>query len=209
KYKKRLNNFIRHDINLDVPFVYFPLHFQPEKTTSNWGGIYNDQVLALERLSTAIPPDWKIYIKENPKQNGYMRGKWFFERLKSIPNLIMVPIDMNTYELLDKSQFVATVTGTAGWEAITGGKNALIFGWGVWYKSLPGVFQYEEGMDVTKILNNKIDHSQLEKRFGDLYALMADGVIYRGYETMIPGFDTRDNIKTVIRSLTRIIYQQD
>ena len=63
-----------------------------------------------------------------------MRGKYFFDRLKLIKNAVLVDSSYNTYDLISKSKFVATITGTAGWEAISGGENVLIFGL-AWYKN--------------------------------------------------------------------------
>ena len=145
------------DADLGSKFVYFALHLQPEKTTSAWGGKYADQVLALERLSELIPDDWWIYAKENPKQNHVMRGKYFYQRISKIPKLKLIRREVDTYKLLENSQFPATVTGTIGFEAICGGKNVLIFGWGAWYKTLPGVFSYSPDLEVEDIMNYKIE----------------------------------------------------
>lgn len=207
KYKKNLAEVVEADVNFDEPYVYFPLHLQPEQTTSLFGGQYADQLLALERLSNKLPEGWHIYIKENPQQNFYMRGEFFFERLKTIPKAKVVPCNTNTYHLIEKSKFVATITGTAGWEAICGGKKALIFGWGVWYKTLPGVFQYHEDLDINDILNYNIDHGELENKVAEMKTKMGTGIIYPMYKKAYPDYDEGKNKRNVIDALEKILYE--
>lgn len=207
RYKKNSTEITERDIDLEQPYVYFPLHLQPEQTTSLWGGKYVDQLLALERLSQKLPEGWFIYVKENPVQNFYMRGEFFFERLKAIPGVKVVPKSMDTYALLSKSKFAATITGTVGWEAITGGKNVLVFGWGVWYKSLPGVFQYNESTDINDIISYQIDHNELEHKVAELQTKMSEGVIYLWYKEGYKKFDEEVNKRTVIRSLQKLLYE--
>ena len=148
-------------------FVYFPLHYQPEMTTSTLGGDFSDQMLAIEHLLSILPDDTWIYVKENPIQTGAMRGPQFFDRLDRIPNLKILPSYANTFELIDKSEFVATITGTVGWEAIRKGKNVLVFGM-PWYRSLPGAIQFHKGITYEMILDCKNEHSTLELQTGEL-----------------------------------------
>ena len=166
-YYEKLLLYENKEIDFSRKFVYFPLQFQPEMTTSTLGGCFSDQLLAIEHLFSILPDDCWIYVKENPKQNGAMRGPQFFNRLGRIPNLTFLPSYANTYELIDKSEFVAAITGTVGWEAICKGKNVLVFGM-PWYRNLPGVVQFREGITYEKILNCKNEHSTLEQQTGRL-----------------------------------------
>ena len=206
-FKANAKNIEDSTFDLGKKFVYFPLHLQPEKTTSSWGGKYNDQALAIEHLSQCLPDDWHIYVKENPKQDTYfMRGRWFYERLKGVRNLKVVPANTNTYTLLDKCQFVATITGTVGWEAITGGKKVVVFGWGTWYKNLPGCFVFDENFDVNKVLEYQVNHSEIEEKISQMQTKMGTGVIYKGsYKTMVENFSEEENIKNIIDSFEKML----
>lgn len=205
-YKKELKNIIKTQYSLENKYVYFPLHRAPEKSTSNWSGIYLDQVLALEKLSKLIPSDWFIYIKENPGQTGASRDHLFFERLKLIPNLVFLSSDANTFELTRNAQFIATIVGTVGFEAITGGKNILIFGWGVWYKTLPGVYEYRDDININELVDKKIDHALLEKKIGMLINKCGTGIIYDAWLPSLETFSVEENTRTVVESLKRILY---
>lgn len=197
-------------INLNEKFVYFGLHLQPELTTSAWGGKYCDQLLALERLSEFIPEDVKIYVKENPKQTYVMRGDLFYKRLLRIKKVVLVPNDTNTYDLIKNSLFISTITGTMGWEAITGGKNALIFGWGAWYRKLPGIYYFEDGPSYEEVLNQKIDHAQLEEKTTELANKTGKGIVFpfHYYYDLVPGFTHEENTKNVVKSIEAYLYNQ-
>ena len=202
--KKKLMHLIDKETYLNQKYIYYPLHLQPELTTSTLGGIYVDQLLAIEKLSTLIPDDWLIYVKENPAQTELMRGNWFFERLRLIKNIKVISPEFNTYSLLEKCIFVATITGTVGWEAISGGKNVLIFG-NAWYKSLPGVFSYNEKFNINDILNFKIEHDELERDLNILLQKTADGVIDQDYTILIENYSDEENEVKTAKSIEKLI----
>ncbi len=133
-------------VDFQKPFVYFPLHYQPENTTCPNGDAYNDQLLTAALLAEALPPGWELYIKEYPnifdyKLNGERaRSESFYRDLRAIdPRIRLLPIDHSSFELIDRAAAVATVTGSAGWEAVCRGKPALTFGH-AWYNGCEGVF---------------------------------------------------------------------
>ena len=191
---------------LDVPYVYFPLHNQPERSTSIWGGIYVDQVLAVERLALLLPEDWAIYVKENPKQRGAYRDPLFYERLNAIPNVRYICGKVNTHDLTRHSRFVATIIGTAGWEAITGGKNVLVFGWGAWYKTLPGVYPYRDDIDINQLVSNKIDHDELEKKAAEIMNKCGTGIVDLRYLRALDKYCPETSTREVVASIVKILY---
>ena len=90
-YFEYLAQFETQKIDLSQKYIYVPLHNQPEMSTSALGGRYRDQALIIESLARDMPDDWKIFVKENPRQGSYARGPMFFHRLKRIPNLEIMP----------------------------------------------------------------------------------------------------------------------
>ena len=203
-YDKDLLLSLNRNCDDKVNFVYFPLHLQPELTTSVNGGRYVDQILALELLSDIIPPDWFIYAKENPKQRYFMRGKWFFKRLNALHNVKLLPSDYDTVKLIERSKFVATVSGTVGWEALTGGKTVLVFG-RPWYLNMPGVFTYKPGININAILNYQFKHETLEEAFRQLIRKTGEGFTLLDKNISKEEFNSAGNISKVTQSLTRIL----
>ncbi len=210
-FEKNRQLILSKEVNIeDEPFVYFGLHLQPEKTTSSWGGKYCDQLLAIESLSGALPKGWKIYVKENPKQGFFMRGEWFYKRLALIPNVEVVPDETSTYYLLDKCKLAATITGTLGWESITGGKPVVVFGWGTWYKTFPGVYMFNEKLDLEELSKVTVNIKDINKHWNNLSKKMGEGVIYnkggdKGYSAIVADYTTEKNIENIKQSLERII----
>lgn len=188
------------DVDIEGDFVYFPLHLQPEMTTSPLGGPYNDQILALECLRNVLPQHWKILIKENPHQTFYQRGPWFYQRVKSLPNVFWVSPETNTKSLILGSRFVATITGTAGYEALLAEKCALTFG-RAWYNTLPGIFSYTKDISLNAILSHKVSRGAVQDRVNELLTLTGKGYMY-GRQSDI---HTPENIITVSHMLKAII----
>jgi hypothetical protein len=191
-------------ISLDTPYVYFPLQLQPEMTTSALGSRYSDQITALEVLNKLIPEDWLIYVKENPKQTHRQRGDTFMRRLTSIPKVRYVDKGINTYELLRHSRFASTITGTVGWEAISGGKQALVFG-NPWYKQLEGVVQYKTSTTLDDIINLKFEHEALEASLNNLMSKSVEGVIDPEYRGIVKDYNEPRNTKLITNFLNKAL----
>ena len=200
-YSKALTNA---DIDLNKKFVYFPLHMQPEMTTSVLGKEYCDQMLAIERLAEFIPDDWMIYVKENPKQSYYMRERLLFTRVSMQKKVRFVGREYNTYDLIKNSQFVATIAGTAGWEAISGGKNVLVFGL-AWYRKLPGVFEYKDNHSLDDIMDFEIDHEELNNAYNQLISKSYIGVLECGAERNVPDYSSEKNNEYIYSAMKKIL----
>lgn len=204
RYLANLKKIIDFNVDYNQKYVYFPLHVQPELTTCPWGGKYSDQMLALEWLRKLLPDDWYIYIKENSDQDSSYRGDGFFERLSALKNIKMVPIETPTVKLIESAVFIATVSGTVGWEAISGEKNALVFGQ-AWYESFPGVFKFSLNLTLDEILNYKINHQELEEKYSTLMSKCGNGVIYKAYKVIVNDFDEYQNLKKLVNNIDYII----
>ena len=202
-YFEHLSEFESSDFDIRKKFVYFPLPMQPEMTTSPIGGIYRDQLLAIEELSKILPDDIKIFVKENPKQGSYARGPLFFHRISRIKSVVFVPSYANTKELLENSIFVATTTGTVGWESICAGKSVLTFGY-AWYRKFPGVTEFEKGITYQKIVNNKPTPKKLKYKFSELMGNSHNGIVDRAYTNLVNDYNEEENsfeTSVIIRDL--------
>jgi len=131
-------------------FIYLALHYQPEAATSPLGGVFVDQLLMVKNLAYALPDDWVIYVKEHPAQwliSGLnyttFRYPGYYQAIAKIKNVKIVPIDTSAEELIEKSEAVATITGSAGREALLRKKPVIAFGYPN-YRYCPGVFKVND-----------------------------------------------------------------
>ena len=144
----------------ETPYVYLPLHLQPEATTLPLGGVHVDQLLAVESLIRTLPDGWLVVVKENPKQRFEKRDASFYRRLAQIDRVRLVGRDVNSFDLMQGSRAVATITGSAGWEALCSGKPTLTFG-NAFYRNAPGSVAVE-GLDSLRNALDAIDSGAFE-----------------------------------------------
>lgn len=146
KLKKNYRQRAASSPDLGVPYVFFPLHMQPEKTTSAFGGVFEDQYLAIKILSRSISEKSMIYVKEHPAQlvsgrleNMHYRDESYYDLLSSIQKVRFVGLDSSYDDLMARSLFNATITGSIGWESMIRGKPVMIFG-NSWYSGCDACF---------------------------------------------------------------------
>jgi hypothetical protein len=206
-YLEYLVEFENNPVDYGTPYIYVPLHLQPEMTTSALGGIYRDQLLMIEHLLQLLPNGWKILVKENPKQGPFARGAMFFHRLNRLEHVSMVPSDTDTKQLTKNSKLVVTVTGTAAWEAIQMGVPAITFG-NAWFNSLPGIVPFKPDLDLIQISRQNIDREKLSYFIGALFERCHKGNIDKGYFRASVGFNKETNAEMVGQLLVQLLTEQ-
>jgi len=175
----KMRNLIRYyhrlagEVDFEKPYIYVALSFQPERTTSPMGSFYVEQLLMVDLLSKVVPDGWQIYVKDHPfgfspskfhrAQSG--RSRDLYDDISSIPNVTLVPMPINSYDLIDGSKAVAAVTGTVGWESLHRGKPVLLFGY-PWYRGCEGTFKIdtlESCIDAINTIRDgyEVDHKKL------------------------------------------------
>ena len=208
-YQKYVNNIKKiaiKNVDLNKKYVFFALHQQPEITTLVQGGKYHDQLLALEQLSNLIPDDWEIYVKEHFTQTERMRDDTFFSRLMGIKKAKLIDSSYPVDKLIANSQFVSTITGSIGWEAICAGKNVLCFG-EIYYQYLDGVFKYHQELKFNDIITHQINYDKLEKDISLLKSKLLDGYIDSDYRTIFSNKSVswEENLEIIVKSLKKIL----
>jgi hypothetical protein len=199
-YRKNMKKFTVEPV-ANEPFVYFPLHLQPELTTSALGGEFADQITAIEALSKILPKGFYIYIKENPKQTEANRGKLFFRRIQQLDNVRFISRFYNSTELIKRSVAVAVINGTAGWESLFMDKPVITFGL-AWFESFQGVTRYRPGIQFQEILQSTPPEiSQTIAHLDQLLTKTGTGVVDDDYIGIVQDFNHENNANLVYQSI--------
>ena len=109
--------------DLKKKYVYFPLQLIPKTSTLLMGNDFMNQGFLVELISKNIPSDCKLYVKEHPAMLfSHSKKVEFYKRLKLLPNVELVPINIEGTKLIKNSDLVVVVDGSSGLEAILMGK---------------------------------------------------------------------------------------
>ncbi|MFH1034323.1 MAG: hypothetical protein V1806_07440 [Pseudomonadota bacterium] len=200
--------------DLGQPYVYLPLHYQPEMSTLPLGGLYEDQRVLAGLISSFLPAGWRLYVKEHPVQVSELgRGQQsrlygYYESLLELPNVSLVPLEHSSYDLIDHCQATATITGQAGWEAVNRGKPALTFG-SAWYRGCEGVWYAPTRQALQEVLARIMGGYQVDQRKVRLFAQAVDRSAVAGYVEPIfakqYGISQEENVAAIVRLVTECL----
>lgn len=197
----------------------YALHYVPEAGTLGVSDpFYEGDLGSIFKLLSLMPQDSLIYVKEHPNQHlqAWFRPKNFWELLLSDSRVIRVPARVDPAQLLSHVNFVATVNGTIGWEALKHGRPVLVFG-SAWYSGAPGTLN---GCSITSL--TELDSlpqwslSDLAQFLSNLSSTMGVGFVnHRDYVKAkdefseiyadIQGFELESNNVIVWKSISKII----
>ena len=189
-------------------YYYFPLHYQPEASTLVSAPNYEKQQFAMDLIAKKIPIGSILYIKEHFSVVGH-REMSFYKALKKYPNVKLISPWENSHKLIQNSEGVITLTGTAGWETVLYGKPVFVLG-NVFYNS----FKYTNVIDNINnlpevIKNHKIKEISKKQYKAELSKYVAayiksskDGVSYLGSEKLLD----KQNIKNLSKAIIDELY---
>jgi hypothetical protein len=122
-------------------FVYFPLHFQPEASTSAKGRHFVDQREAVAMVAASLPNEWKLVVKEHPHQWRRLleRAPNYWTRIAMIPNVVVIPHDYDNRRLITECEGVVSIShSTIATEAWSTGRRVVFLGYSH-LREAPGV----------------------------------------------------------------------
>jgi len=127
RVRKKLRE-VTNDKPLPENFIYFPLHYQPERTTVPEAGLWQNQILLIHVLAEFCgqynEEQLSVVVKEHPRQGigdlrqALFRSAEFYELISQLPNVRLVGAEFDSSTLIGNARVVATPNGSSAWEAL-------------------------------------------------------------------------------------------
>ena len=158
------------NVDLTRKFVYYALNFEPERTTNPDGDEFHDQVIALTYLRKFLPLDYSIFVREHPTQflridkGSRGRSPLFYEVIQNLKGVFLVTQNIDSLELIRRSSFTATISGSVAFEAALLGKRSLVFG-DTWYEGCPNITKWHDTLLFEEFIANPVSNTGKIKKF--------------------------------------------
>ncbi|RYD56666.1 MAG: hypothetical protein EOP56_11490 [Sphingobacteriales bacterium] len=164
-YKHRLyktyHSLCINEVSPNDKFIAYFMHVQPERTSLPEGRLFSQQWLIIRTLSLMLPKGWKLLVKEHPSTfmatfDPRYRSVKFYQDIAGLSNVDLLPISFNTFDIIDRSQGIATITGSVGIQALVRGKSVLTFGVAP-FRDAFGAFEIYNTRDIKNAIEKIIE----------------------------------------------------
>jgi len=192
--KKHYFKLATKKANLNVNYIYYCIHFDPEAATLPKDNANANQLLNIRILASSLPDGWKLYVKEHPHQLnhkiyfGYLlnqlhavdnfRSKNFYNYINNLENVELVGLNNNHQEVMKNAKFIASNTGTVFREASYLYKHCLTFSKNSFYEMLSNVHSVSDRLTCTnsilKYSNEEITNENVDKLFDGFSVTITD-----------------------------------
>lgn len=172
------SNAVYKQLENNLDYMFFPLHFEPEAVVSYCAPKYSNQVRVIERVLQSLPVHQALVVKEHPQQPGILASHSYISLKRRWPNLFFASYNDDPYELLKGSIGVITLGGTLGLEALAWGKPVMCLG-NSFYEEFHGVFKpaYDEQINLFNdfILKFSFRVELLQESLAKIYSVLLPG----------------------------------
>lgn len=124
-----IQNNLEKTVNLNIPFVYFPMNVEEELSVLHYSPFFTNQIEAIKHIAKSIPVDHKLYVKDHIFSEF---RAWHdireYKEIMDIPNVTLIHHSYPSMELVKHSKLVVTIRGTASFDAACENKPSIVFG---------------------------------------------------------------------------------
>jgi len=156
--KRKRESFINKNLlrfeSKTKPFIYLPLHQEPERSLLIAAPRFSDQIETIRQVAKNLPSGFELYVKEHPTQGPARnwRDISFYKQIINIANVKLFHPSTDSTLLMKNSELVISVGGTSCFEAGFFGKPSITFA-DLGYSLIPSVKKlnsYDELRDAIK-----------------------------------------------------------
>ena len=140
------------------PFVYYPLHVEPETSLQTISPEFFYQLSLIAAVARDLPAEATLAIKEAFGAVG-RRPDNFYDQILAFNNVVLLETMERGLDCAQNAAAVVTIAGTAGLEAAIAGVPVIAFGHHNVYNVLPHVQVVHDERDLRSHLRRAIDGS--------------------------------------------------
>lgn len=162
-----MNKKFKRDMDDKTPFIYFPLHAEPERDLLVSSPFYTSQIAVITNIAKSLPVEYKVYVKDHPSMVliGW-RSINYYKQIMNLPNVEIIHPSIGSEEIIKKCSMVITIAGTAGIEAAFYNKPSIVFS-DMDYSALPSVYKLKKIEElpqaIRRCLQKEVQASELDK----------------------------------------------
>ena len=111
------------------PYVFFPLHVEPELSLLVFAPEHANQIELCRRVAISLPRGVRLLVKEHPAMVR-VRPRRFYEDLAGLVNVEVVHSSVPSRDIFcdDRCRGVLVVSSTVGFEAALSGRAVVMLG---------------------------------------------------------------------------------
>jgi len=144
------------EADFSTPYLYFPLHFQPETSTSIKARSFYRLREAVAFVASALPPQWTLVVKEHPHQFRRLleREEGFYKQIAAIPRVRVVHHSSPNEALVENSRAVVCASHSSiTAHAILNNKIVISLG-DSHFREAPGYFCVRTTAELTTAISH-------------------------------------------------------
>jgi len=178
-----------HNLDVEMPFIYFPLHQEPEMSLLIDAPYFTNQTDVIYNIAKSLPLGYQLLVKDHPLAREGERTISFYKDLMNLPNVKVVHPSISRNEIIEKCSLVITINGSAGFEAGFFGKPSIVLVKND-YSTMPNVYQINTISElpnaIRTCLRKNIDLEEICKYVEQIFAHTFE---FDGYTMQINGIN--------------------
>ena len=164
--KKFLDQNSMKKIDPNQPYVYFPLHVEPERNMLLSAPFYTNQIELISNIAKSLPAEYVLLVKEHPLMKfKRWRKVSYYKNILALPNVGLIHPDVSIDNIFKTCSLVVTISGSSAIQAAFYEKPTIVFSDTI-YSKLPFVYRIKNIEDLPKIIRKciteKFDYSLLQ-----------------------------------------------